>query len=148
MPTLRNVAERKALVARLGRVRPEAKAQWGALDAPRMVCHLGDALDSGLGELQVPAGMGPWVLRHFPVKHLALYVVPMPKGAKAPKELLGTAPGDFESDRRRVLEGIERLAGAPEGWGPEHFLFGPLRNDEWNALNWKHIDHHLRQFGS
>ena len=147
MPTLRNEVDRKGLVERLGRVRPDARAGWGSLDASRMLCHLSDSMDAGLGVLEVMPG-GPAVLRHFPMKHLALYVIPMPKGAKAPLELLSTAPGDFEADRRGVLERMERVAARPTGMGPRHFLFGPLTNDEWNALNWKHIDHHLRQFGS
>ena len=87
MATLRDAAGRKALVERLGRVTPESKARWGRFDAARMMCHLGDALDEALGRRTIPR-QGPAVLRHFPVKHLAIYVVPMPKGAKAPRELL------------------------------------------------------------
>lgn len=147
MPTLRKEADRKGLAERLGRVRPDAKAQWGSFSAPRMMCHLADSMDAGLGTLEVTP-MGPWVLRHFPMKQLALYVVPMPKGAKAPQELLARAPGDFEAERRGVLERIEQVAALPEAMGARHFLFGPLTNAEWNTLNWKHIDHHLRQFGN
>jgi Protein of unknown function (DUF1569) len=147
MPTLRNEADRKRLVERLGRVTPATRAQWGSLDAPGMMCHLGNSMDAAQGKLQVTPG-GPWMLRHFPMKHLALYVIPMPKGAKAPRELLAPAPGGFEADRRRVVEGIARMAAMPGGPGPVHFLFGAMTYDQWNALNWKHIDHHLRQFGS
>jgi hypothetical protein len=147
MPTLRNEADRKGLVERLGKVRPETKAQWGSFDAPQMMCHLSSALDEGLGSLEIPAS-GPWALRHFPMKQLVVYVVPMPKGAKAPRELLTRAPGDFEADRRGVLERMERVAARPKGMGSKHFLFGALTNDQWNALSWKHIDHHLRQFGN
>lgn len=148
MATLRNAGERKALVERLGRVRPGTEARWGKFDAPQMVCHLADALDSAVGKLEVTPTGGPRMLRHFPMKHLALYVIPMPRGAKAAPELLARMPGDFEEDRQRVVEGIERLAAAPGGPGPTHFLFGPMTVDQWNALNWKHIDHHLRQFGN
>jgi len=148
MPTLRNEADRTGLVERLRRVTPDAKPKWGSFDAPRMICHIGDALDSAVGELAVAPTGGPWMLRHFPIKHLALYVIPMPKGAKAAPELLARTPGDFEADRRRVVEGIERVASAPQGTGPTHFLFGEMTCDQWNALNWKHIDHHLRQFGN
>ena len=147
MPTLRTEARRKELVERLARVTPESKARWGRFDAPRMMCHLGDALEEALGRRTVPR-QGPAMLRHFPVKHLAIYVVPMPKGAKAPRELLAEAPGDFETNRRRVAEGIEQLAALPRGNGPDHFLFGRMTQEHWNALEWKHIDHHLRQFGS
>ncbi len=147
MPTLRTEARRKELVERLARVTPESKAQWGRFDAPRMMCHLGDALEEALGRRIVPR-QGPAMLRHFPVKHLAIYVVPMPKGAKAPRELLAEAPGDFEANRRRVTQGIAEIAALPPGKAPDHFLLGSMTDAHWNALTWKHIDHHLRQFGS
>jgi hypothetical protein len=86
-----------------------------------MMCHLSSALDEGLGALEVPPS-GPWVLRHFPVKQLAVYVVPMPKGAKAPGELLTRTPGDFEADRRGVLERMERCGGEAEGDGVDAFF--------------------------
>jgi hypothetical protein len=149
MPTLRNEADRKALVERLARVTPESRAQWGRFDAPRMMCHLGDALDEGLGRRTIPRlgpGLGPALLRHFPVKHLAIYVVPMPKGAKAPRELLAEEPGDFETNRRRVVAAVEEMAAMPSGRAPDHFLLGSMSYGQWNALGWKHIDHHLRQF--
>lgn len=147
MPSLRNEKDRQGLMARLQNITPDAKAQWGSFDAPRMMCHLSASMDAGLGTLEVPRA-GPGILRHFPMKHLALYVIPMPKGAKAARELLTREPGEFEADRRAVLERMERAAARPKGMGPRHFLFGPLTSDQWNALNWKHIDHHLRQFGA
>lgn len=147
VPSLRNEKDRRGLVDRLQRLTPDARAQWGSLDAPRMMCHLNDSLDAGLGKLEV-ARNGPEVFRHFPLKHLALYVVPMPKNAKAPKELLARVPAAFDEERLQLLAGMETMAAMPGGSGPEHFLLGPMSYDQWNTLNWKHIDHHLRQFGN
>jgi len=147
MPTLRNEAHRKSLLERLARLTPETKARWGSFDAPRMMGHLRDSLDAGMGDLAV-LRRGPWVFRHFPLKHLALYVVPMPKNAKAPRELLARTPGDFDEERRGVVEAMERMAAMPRGAGPEHFLLGPLSYNQWNVLSWKHIEHHLTQFGT
>ena len=151
LPSLRSEKNRRALAERLQKVTPETRAQWGSLDAPKMMGHLRDSLDAGLGKLQV-ARHGPAAFRRFPLKHLAIYVVPMPKSAKAAPELLargvGDSPLDFEEERRQLLAGMERMAAMPKGSGPEHFLFGSMSYDQWNRLNWKHIDHHLRQFGS
>ncbi len=147
MPSLRDDKERQRLVERLSRVKAETRPGWGSLDAPRMMGHLRDSLDAGLGTLTVPR-KGPWAFRHFPLKHLAVYVVPMPKNAKAPPELLGRALGSFDEERRRLLETMEKMATTPRGAGPEHFLLGPMSYDQWNLLSWKHINHHLRQFGS
>jgi hypothetical protein len=147
MPSLRNEKDRQELVERLHTVMVGTKPQWGSLDAPRMMCHLNDSLGAGLGKLEVPR-KGPAAFRHFPLKHLAIYVVPMPKNAKAPKELLARSPADFAEERRQLLQGMEQMAAMPKSAGPEHFLLGAMSYDQWNILNWKHIDHHLRQFGA
>jgi hypothetical protein len=111
-----------------------------------MVCHLGDGLAMSLGELSVRS-VNRRAFWHFPLKHLIIYVLPFPKGVPTAPELLSTAPQGVEGDRRRVVQYINRLAAVPPGRGPEHPFFGPLTNEEWNALQWKHIRHHLRQFG-
>ncbi|MGA8107817.1 MAG: DUF1569 domain-containing protein [Acidobacteriaceae bacterium] len=146
MGTLLREVDRKTLAERLGHLRPETRAQWGTMDAPRMLRHLADALDAGLGRLTV-APRGPAAFRYFPLKHLAVYVVPMPKSAKAPPELLAAEPGDFEANHRRILEAMKVAALPGSGSEPEHFLLGRLSAAQWNRLHWKHIDHHLRQFG-
>jgi hypothetical protein len=146
MGTLRNEADRKALVSRLAQVQPETRAEWGTMDASRMLRHLADALDAGSGRLAV-ARRGPAAFRHFPLKQLAIYVVPMPRSAKAPPELLAAEAGNFEENRQRVVRGMEEAARTEQAAGPEHFLLGRLTEEQWNRLHWKHIDHHLRQFG-
>lgn len=146
MPSLRDETARKQLVQRLQNLTPAAKPKWGGMDAPRMLCHVGDALAMGLGELSTKP-LNRKLFHHFPVKHLILYVFPFPKGAPTAPELLSSAPANFDADRQRVLESINRLAATPTAQGPEHPFFGPLTNEEWNALQWKHIDHHLKQFG-
>ncbi len=146
MAPLRNESARSALIERLEKLSASSRAQWGSFDAPRMVCHLKDALGMALGEISTKPGNRK-VFHHFPLKHLFLHVLPMPKNIPTAPEMLTSVPSVFEADRRRVVELIRRLAAMPRTMGPEHPFFGPLTNDEWNILQWKHIDHHLRQFG-
>lgn len=146
MPSLRDETARASLIQRLQGLTPATKPKWGKLDASRMLCHLNDALAMALGEVSVEP-LNRKAFHHFPLKHLILYVLPFPKSAPTAPELLSTAPQEFDADRRRTAELIDKLAATPNAKGPDHPFFGPLRNEEWNALQWKHIDHHLRQFG-
>jgi hypothetical protein len=146
MPSLRNEETRNGLIQRLQRLTPETKPHWGKLDAPRLLCHLGDTLAMSLGDISTRS-MNIKAFHRFPLKHLIIYVLPFPKGANTAPELLSSSPIDFESDRSRVVELIGRLAAKPDANGPEHPFFGPLTNKEWNALQSKHISHHLKQFG-
>jgi hypothetical protein len=146
MPSLRSQAVRNRLIQRLQRLTPDTTPQWGKLDAPRLLCHLVDTVAMALGDLPTRSA-NTKAFHHFPLKHLILYVLPFPKNVTTAPELLATAPSDFEADRQRVVDSIGRMAAKPRGMGPEHPFFGPLTNEEWNALQAKHLDHHLRQFG-
>jgi hypothetical protein len=146
MPSLRNEKTRKSLTQRLLALTPETKPRWGKLDAPRLLCHLGDTLAMALGDLATQSANRK-VFQRFPLKHLILYVLPFPKNVSTAPELLSSGPGDFETDRRRVVDSIGRLAALPKAMGADHPFFGRLTNEEWNALQSKHIGHHLKQFG-
>jgi hypothetical protein len=146
MPSLRNEKTRCALIRRLQALTPETRPQWGKLDAPRLLCHLTDSLAMALGSLPTQSASRK-AFQRFPLKHLILYVLPFPKNVPTAPELLSSAPGDFETDRLSVIDSIRRLEAAPQGMGGEHPFFGPLTNDEWSALQAKHLHHHLKQFG-
>lgn len=146
MPSLRDESARNALVQRLQHLTPATKSKWGRFDAPHMLCHLNDALAVSLGELPSKT-MNLKAFQRFPLKHLVIYVVPFPKGAQAPPDMLTSVPDDFDADRQRLLDRMERMAATPHTPGPEHALFGPLSYDQWNTLHCKHIAHHLKQFG-
>ncbi len=146
MPSLRDAATRNASIQLLDRHTPTTRARWGKFDAARMTCHLNDSLAVVLGEIPSHS-LNRKTFQHFPLKHLAMYVVPFPKGFPAPPEMLSTEPATFDVDGQRLFGLLNRRAQTRKAAAPEHPLFGPLTTDEWNALQWKHIDHHLKQFG-
>ncbi|TPW11975.1 MAG: hypothetical protein FD129_1557, partial [bacterium] len=61
-------------------------------------------------------------------------------------EAFTTKPGKWDADLAACHQLIERVAAA-ERLEP-HPFFGNLNIDEWGRLSWKHLDHHLRQFGA
>jgi hypothetical protein len=56
---------------------------------------------------------------------------------------------DLEKERARLYGMIDRfVAAGPQGCTTHpHSFFGPLLPEEWAILMYKHLDHHLRQFG-
>ena len=56
---------------------------------------------------------------------------------------------DLESERERLCGLIDRFAAAGPGGctSHPHLFFGRLTPEEWAILMYKHLDHHLRQFG-
>ena len=152
MSTSANPRTLGSLVERLRRLRPDTEPRCGTLTAGEMLCNLGDAHESVLGT-RIPPGPPSTRAPSALLKWIALYApVPWPKGVKTrpgvnPK-LGGTRPGDFERDRSRAIATLEQLAiAAPAGLAPSHFRFGSMSARDWHRWAYRHVTHHLRQFG-
>ena len=59
-------------------------------------------------------------------------------------------PREFEAEKKALRDLVERFgAGGPSVLTTQpHPFFGPLTAEEWQALQWRHLDHHLRQFSA
>ena len=140
---------RSELVERILRLGPDAERRWGTLSVGGMLCHLADGIEQSLGRRQ-DTDQSNILLRTL-VKNLALHA-PMPRGAKTSPKLdpsrEGTHPREFECDRNRVLALLEEAANRPDDrpFAP-HPAFGPMTRRQRGILTWKHLNHHLRQFG-
>jgi hypothetical protein len=152
MKTVSAPEPRAQLIGRLQRLAPTAVARWGSLTAAEMLCHLGDSFESVLG-VRLPPGPTPSGKARPLLKWLILYApMPWPKGVKTRPGVdphqQGTRPGDFQLDRARAIAGLDQLAAAPAGsLARVHFMVGPMSQKDWHRWAYKHVDHHLRQFG-
>lgn len=145
MPSLLVAADRDAVLARLHRLTPATQPRWGLLTAPRLLCHLADQLRVALGDL--PVVRRDTVMSRTLLKWLVVYSplqAPPGKVQTAP-EMLTATPSDWAADLLACETLAHRLATTPAG--AVHPMFGPLSHDGWGRLAWKHLDHHLRQFG-
>jgi hypothetical protein len=148
MPTIWDAGARAALVERVRRLDPANTARWGKFSCPQMVTHLTDTIRMTLGELPVVA-KGPSLLRRTPVKQLVIYALPFPKGAPTAPELLERRCAGIDGEKRDLEAAIARLAArAGKREWPEHPAFGRLSPRAVGVLVYRHIDHHLRQFGA
>jgi Protein of unknown function (DUF1569) len=66
------------------------------------------------------------------------------------KSLIVSEQRDFAAERQRLLEWTARFAsgGAAQCTRQPHCFFGPMTPSEWATMAYKHLDHHLRQFGA
>ncbi len=138
---------RNELNERLRALAWNRQAQWGKFTAPKMVCHLADSLRMAMGDLSVAPRRLP--IRYPPLKQLIIYVAPFPKGAPTAPELLVREPREWASDIADVQALLNRAAetATTDAW-PEHPAFGALSKRAWGVLIYRHMDHHLKQFGA
>jgi len=137
------------LIARVARLEPTSVRRWGTMSPNEMLCHLADSFFAVLGER--PASSAETWSSRTVVKWIALHTsLPWPKGVPTRPEvnphLQGTRPVEFERDRKSVVDLIRRFA-QPETKCARHPIFGAMTRDEWLVWGYRHVDHHLRQFG-
>lgn len=148
-PSLFTPSDLEALLARVRGLSPSAKALWGKMDVAQTMAHLNVALHAALGDTKLDRVLLGYLFGGL-AKGGALGEKPFGKGLPTAKSYVVRDTRDFATEQAQVLALVERLGrGGPAAITTHpHPFFGALTPAEWDVLMWKHLDHHLRQFGA
>ncbi|MDB5106369.1 MAG: hypothetical protein JWP91_4058 [Fibrobacteres bacterium] len=134
---------------RIERLKPDSQRQWGKMNPAQALAHCAGGLEMALGELRPPRNFMGRLIGGV-IKKLALgNDEPMRKNTPTVKGMTIVDERVLGAERERVKAMIGRFVEAgPEGCTTHpHAFFGKLKPEEWGVLMYKHLDHHLRQFG-
>jgi hypothetical protein len=136
--------------ARLGKLIPESQRQWGKMSAAQMLAHCSVSMQWALGEVVPEQGPLPIRLLGRMIKPFVFRNEdPLRKNSPTAKSLIVAGERDLDKERDGLSRLIDRFVAA----GPAactrnpHSFFGELTPEQWAILMYKHLDHHLRQFG-
>ncbi len=140
--------DRKPLLDRLARLPPSATRRWGKMSPAQAMAHLVIAMESGCG-----LGNQKQSLLGKIVAPMILWKVldekPFAHGAPTDPSFVVSDERDFAKEKARLVAAIDRLVerGPAKSTESVHPFFGRLDAEQWGRLTYKHLDHHLRQFG-
>jgi transposase InsO family protein len=150
MKNLFDAAVADEIKNRVARLEPHTERLWGKMTAAQMLAHSAVSMQCAVGELE-PAREA------LPMRLIARLVKPMMfrdegpfrKNSPTSKGLIVADERDLVHERDRLLALIGKFAaaGAPGCTRHPHSFFGKLTPEQWAILTYKHLDHHLRQFG-
>ncbi len=140
---------KEEVLARIDRLTPNAKAQWGRMNVNQALHHMAMAFDIPLGKLNpTPSKMPPmpkWLMKFF-----LLNLKPPKAKAETFSEMntitLGINPSNFEDERKKLKAAIEDFC-ISTSFITENKIAGKFSKKDWGKLTYNHTDHHLRQFG-
>jgi hypothetical protein len=149
MKSLFEPADRDEVVARLNALQPGSTRVWGKMDPAQMLCHCARALETGTGDRPMKQRLIGRILMPF-LRSSILGEKPFSKDSPTDSTFVASEACDFTAERARLLELIARFAtrGETAAGKATHPFFGKMTGREWGELTYKHLDHHLRQFGA
>jgi hypothetical protein len=148
MKSLYATADRLSLLQRLESLHPNARRQWGRMSAAQMLGHCARALETATGVRPTKQKLIGIVLSPF-FRTAMLGEKPFSKNSPTDPALVVGEDCDFAEEKTR-LAGLINLfvdRGPLLAASATHSFLGRLTGDEWGRLMYKHLDHHLRQFG-
>lgn len=142
-------ADRDEILARMTTLQPGSTRQWGKMNPAQMLCHLSQALETATGDRPMKQAFLGKIITPL-IRSSVLGEKPFGKNAPTDPTFVVADERDFAAERTRLTTLIDRFVqrGAATAGTATHAFFGKLSGDEWGVLMYKHIDHHLRQFGA
>ena len=150
MKNLFDPAVANEVKARLETLRPDSPRQWGTMAPAQAMAHCSASIEMALGGFHPPRKFIGRILGPI-IKPLALRDdQPMRKNSPTIDEIIVPDDRDLEIERTRLHNLIDRFTatGPTNCTTHPHAFFGPLTPEQWSILTYKHLDHHLRQFGA
>lgn len=146
MKSIFNDADYDLLVKRLHKLTPESERQWGKMSIGQMLWHCQFPLKIAI-ENKDHGIKGNPLIRWFFKKSL-YNDKPWRKNLPTAPQLKATEEKDFKPEFDVLLSLVKECHAKKkrEKWNP-HPLFGHFTHEQWGQLEFKHLDHHLKQFG-
>jgi hypothetical protein len=150
MKNLYDAARVAEVKTRLAQLQAESPRLWGKMNAPQAVAHCSIAMEWALGDTRPPRMFVGRILGTFIKPFVMRDDEPMRRNSPTSPDLVIADQRDLMKEREQLCRQIDCFAaGGPSACTTRpHPFFGRLTPEEWAILMYKHLDHHLRQFGA
>ena len=148
MKSLLDPAGNAELINRINQLKPGLQPAWGKMNVTQMLGHCQQPISVAFGELKLKRGLMGFLFGNIAKKKL-MSDAPMPKNLPTVKRFIMPDNLHFEEEKHKLIAQLIRIGteGAAVFTREPHPFFGRLTVPEWDTLGWKHLDHHLQQFG-
>lgn len=136
------------ILLRIERINANTPAAWGKMNAAQMMAHCQATFSAYFSEKKVKRGLASLLFGKVAKKKL-FSNKPWPRGLPTDRGFVVADQRNFEVEKEKLLACINRFV--DEGYtitSCVHPFFGKMSSQEWGMFGYKHLDHHLKQFGA
>lgn len=149
LPNIFSKEVSEGVIDRINQLSPNSQPLWGKMNVAQMFAHCCVAYEMVYTDKHPkPSFFMGFILKNF-VKRMVVSPKPYPKSSKTAPAFLVSDEKNFEAEKQRLIDYIREteVLGSYIFDGKKSLSFGHLSANEWNNMFYKHIDHHLKQFG-
>ena len=148
MTTLFDPGTNAEIISRIQKLTPSSRPLWGKLKVEQMLAHLHLSLQVNFGEIELKRGLLGIFFRGIS-RRILLGEKPFPKHLPTDKKLLTKGVSSFSAEKQKVENRVRMyIELGPKGLSEKpHNILGKITPEESAFISYKHLDHHLRQFG-
>ena len=139
----------EALVQRISNLRADANRAWGKMTPYQMVKHCILSEEMYLGMTKYKRLFIGRLFGKMALNAMLKDATPIKKNEPTHPSFKITGDGNFEQERAKWVELIKKYQAAGEATFNDfiHPFFGKMDKQQVGVAVYKHVDHHLRQFG-
>ena len=149
MNDLYQPATLQGILRRIESLNPQTPRLWGKMSVSQMLAHCSVGMEMATGKKKFPRAFIGRLFGSF-IKSSFLADKPFRKNGPTGKEFVIADMRDFAVEQSRLSQLVQEFSegGEKKCTSHPHSFFGDLTPKEWSILMYKHLDHHLQQFGA
>jgi hypothetical protein len=136
---------KQQIIHRINNLTPQSAAQWGKMNVAQMLAHCQMPLGVATGKHTLKRNFLLRLIGPFFKKQL-FNEKPFKRSLPTDKSFIITDLRNLEQEKQGLINMINSFSETAMSNEP-HPFFGMLTKEEWSKGTWKHLDHHLQQFG-
>jgi Protein of unknown function (DUF1569) len=145
---LKNLFEtsvKEEIISRINKLTPASQRRWGTMEVAQMLAHVQKPLGVAIGQHKLK---GSFIIKLIgPLFKSQLYnAKPFKRNLPTDKSFKISDFREFEKEKSALIDMIRQFSEETMSNEP-HPFFGRLTKEQWSKGSWKHLDHHLQQFG-
>ncbi len=137
------------VIQRIESLNSNSSSKWGKMSIDQMLAHCNVTYELVFEDKHPkPNAFAKFMIQLF-AKDIVVSEKPYKQNSRTAPVFLMSDQKNFEKEKSRLIDYIHKV----QVLGEQHFdgkashAFGNLSKTEWNNMFYKHLDHHLNQFG-
>lgn len=137
------------LIQRINHLTPGTQPAWGKMSVAQMLAHCNVTYEMIYDNIHKPPNAFMKFILKALIKNKVVSETSYKHNSQTAPPFIMKETKDFEAEKNRLINYITKTQQLGTSYfnNKESHSFGPLTTTEWNNMLYKHLDHHLVQFG-